>query len=576
MEMHKLNLSRKWRSHNFDQIIGQDLVVRMLKNSLYISYYFPLYLFVGQRGSGKTSTARIFAAAVNCSQLSFFQKNPKEVLLPCLECESCKAMKEGKHPDFIEIDAASHTGVDNIRNIIESASFMPVFGQKKIYLIDEAHMLSKAAFNALLKILEEPPLFVIFILATTDSQKILETVKSRAFQLFFKPISSDVLQKHLVYMCDIEKISYEQEGLALIVQESEGSVRDAQNILEQVRFSAPAVTQKSVQAVLGHLDDFCVVQIIHKILCCSPRDSMEYCESIGIEQYAPDYIWRRVRDCLRAIVGLKLSVIKQCFIFSSEMKEYVEHISLEKAIDALDSMYKKEMFFLKSTSQHAVLELLFLEMSKHNESFLGVSRNQQAVADQKKSSSFEEDGEHFSDSAIQKHSVTVEKKIKNDVVILWESFLLRVQECCEPLVYSLLKPAEVRLSEDKNVLTVSLLQDKVFFEELLQNTRSLWLPLLREVFTVSLDCIVLFDRTKDSSDTLLKTEGMKAYDNTIVSQEYSSLKKKTEYRTVTTTNQFKEMKKNKTEVIDVSDPVRWQRAQLVLKYFPGVITQVEG
>ena len=130
-----LNLSRKWRSQDFDQIVGQDLAVRILKNSLYLGHYFPVYLFAGQRGCGKTSTARIFAAAVNCRALTVFQKDPKKSSIPCLVCDSCVAMRDGNHPDFIEIDAASHTGVDNVRNIIDSSSFLPLLSHKKIYLM---------------------------------------------------------------------------------------------------------------------------------------------------------------------------------------------------------------------------------------------------------------------------------------------------------------------------------------------------------------------------------------------------------------------------------------------------------
>ena len=169
----QLNLARKWRSKNFDQIIGQDLTIRALKNSLFLNHLFPVYLFSGQRGCGKTTTARVFTAAINCQNLENFRKEPREFKLPCLECQSCCLMASGKHPDFIEIDAASHTGVDNVRNIIEAAALLPVIGRKRIYLIDEAHMLSKAAFNAFLKILEEPPKSALFILATTDPGKIL-------------------------------------------------------------------------------------------------------------------------------------------------------------------------------------------------------------------------------------------------------------------------------------------------------------------------------------------------------------------------------------------------------------------
>ncbi len=146
-----VHLARKWRSKNFNELVGQDLSVRLLKNSLFKKAFFPAYLFSGLRGSGKTSMGRIFAAAVNCQQLDDFIQAPQTIILPCGTCISCKALFAGQHPDFIEIDAASHTGVDNMRLIIESASMLPTLARKKIYLIDEAHMLSKAAFNAALK-----------------------------------------------------------------------------------------------------------------------------------------------------------------------------------------------------------------------------------------------------------------------------------------------------------------------------------------------------------------------------------------------------------------------------------------
>ena len=137
-----INLARRLRPQQFSQIIGQDIPVRMLKNSLYLNKFFPVYLFAGQRGCGKTSTARVFAAAANCESLATFQQNPTQADIPCLSCASCLAMKRNAHPDFIEIDAASNTGVDNVRQLIETAAYVPLQGKKKIYLIDEAHMLS--------------------------------------------------------------------------------------------------------------------------------------------------------------------------------------------------------------------------------------------------------------------------------------------------------------------------------------------------------------------------------------------------------------------------------------------------
>ena len=170
----QLNLTRKWRAQKFDQIVGQDIAIKMIKNSLYRGQLFPVYLMWGQHGTGKTSLARVFAAAINCDSLTSFQQDPKTATVPCLTCPSCIAMYSGKHPDFIEIDAASNTGVDNVRQIIEAASLLPLMGRKKIYLIDEAHMLSKAAFNAFLKILEEPPASVLFILQRPILKKLLK------------------------------------------------------------------------------------------------------------------------------------------------------------------------------------------------------------------------------------------------------------------------------------------------------------------------------------------------------------------------------------------------------------------
>ena len=264
------NLARKLRSQNFNQIIGQELTIKILKNSLYKTHYFPVYLFAGQRGCGKTTTARVFAAALNCEKLVQFQKNPKK-LVPCLSCISCISMKSGRHPDFIEIDAASHTGVDNVRQIIESATLLPLMGHKKIYLIDEAHMLSKAAFNALLKILEEPPSSVLFILATTIPLKIIDTVRSRCFQLFFKPIRTEILLEYLKKVCTQEKIRYDIPALELIIDQAEGSVRDALNLLEQVRFLGKTVSKEIVLQTLGYIDDNQLLCILTAVLQQQPQ-----------------------------------------------------------------------------------------------------------------------------------------------------------------------------------------------------------------------------------------------------------------------------------------------------------------
>ncbi len=262
MTTEHINLARKWRSKTFDELVGQELVVRVLKNSLYKGTIFPVYLLAGQRGCGKTTTARIFACALNCAKLPDFQKQPQSIAIPCLECFSCKAMALGQHPDFIEIDAASHTGVDNVRLIIDSATLLPQMGRKKVYLIDEAHMLSKAAFNAFLKILEEPPHSVVFLLATTEASKILETVRSRCMQLFFPALPRDLLVKHLERICSSESIPYDVEGLDAVVRVSQGSARDAINALERLRLASGQAKKSTAITLLGLVDESAILEFV--------------------------------------------------------------------------------------------------------------------------------------------------------------------------------------------------------------------------------------------------------------------------------------------------------------------------
>ncbi|MBT4595105.1 DNA polymerase III subunit gamma/tau, partial [bacterium] len=221
-----VNLARKLRPLGFDGIIGQDFVMRMLQNSLYKDQLFPVYLFFGQHGCGKTSTARVFAAAMNCKNLEAFRKNPREHKVPCHNCSSCTSFKNENYPDFIEIDAASHTGVENVRQIIEASSYVPVAGAKRVYLIDEAHMLSKAAFNALLKLLEEPPKSAVFLLATTEIQKVPNTVRSRCFQAPFSVPDRDVLIAHLEKISAQEDITVSRRALEVLVAHTGGFIRD--------------------------------------------------------------------------------------------------------------------------------------------------------------------------------------------------------------------------------------------------------------------------------------------------------------------------------------------------------------
>ena len=240
-------LARKWRPKNFEQLAGQEHVVRALSNALTQNRLHHAYLFTGTRGVGKTTIARIFAKSLNCLT--------GITATPCGECSACKEIDSGRFVDLIELDAASNTQVDNMRELLESALYAPTSARFKVYIIDEVHMLSKSAFNAMLKTLEEPPGHVKFILATTDPQKIPVTVLSRCLQFNLKQLPPDLIASHLQYVLEQEQITFESGAIALIARAAQGSMRDALSLLDQaISFSAGKVEQAVVHTMLGAID----------------------------------------------------------------------------------------------------------------------------------------------------------------------------------------------------------------------------------------------------------------------------------------------------------------------------------
>lgn len=239
-------LYRKYRSQRFEDVIGQDPIVKTLQNQIKLGRLGHAYLFTGSRGIGKTSCARIFARAVNCM-------HPVNGS-PCGECEACKALASPENVDIIELDAASNNGVDDARDIREKVKYLPVVGKYKVYIIDEAHMLTGGAFNALLKTLEEPPAHVIFILATTEPQKLPQTILSRCIRFDFKLVATDVLAKHVAKIYDAEGIKYTPDAVNEIARLGEGSVRDALSIADTIASAAELITPEVVLQLTGSGD----------------------------------------------------------------------------------------------------------------------------------------------------------------------------------------------------------------------------------------------------------------------------------------------------------------------------------
>ncbi|NOY28584.1 MAG: DNA polymerase III subunit gamma/tau, partial [Oligoflexia bacterium] len=241
-------IARKWRPQSFADIAGQGHVTRTLENAIKLGRIHHAFLFSGARGVGKTTAARTLARCLNC-----LVDGPRPD--PCGECDCCRDILAGNSPDVIEIDGASNNGVEDIRDLRDSVRYMPVRGRYKVYIVDEVHMLSKGAFNALLKTLEEPPAHVVFIFATTEPQKIPDTILSRVQRFDFKRIPQQVVSDYLARICRAEGFDVPADGLRLIARAGEGSMRDSQSLLDQVvNFAGNTVSTSQVSEILGLVD----------------------------------------------------------------------------------------------------------------------------------------------------------------------------------------------------------------------------------------------------------------------------------------------------------------------------------
>ena len=275
-------LARKYRPNSFDEVIGQDHVVQVIKNSIEQERVHQAFLFSGTRGVGKTTIARLLAKCLNC------MSSEAPTSQPCNKCESSISIQEGKSIDFLEIDAASRTGVEHMRELLSSVHTSPSVSRFKIFLIDEVHMLSKGSFNALLKTLEEPPSHVIFLMATTDPEKVPKTVISRCLQLNLKTVSRNNLQEHFRKICEKEGINSDDESLSLVAKSAEGSVRDGLTLLDQaIAHGNGKLVADDVKKLLGTIDDSLIYELLDSITDGRKEDAFKTLNNI--EKLNPDY-----------------------------------------------------------------------------------------------------------------------------------------------------------------------------------------------------------------------------------------------------------------------------------------------
>lgn len=355
-------IARKWRPQAFQNLVGQSHIAQTLSNALKSGRIPHALLFTGPRGTGKTSSARIFAKALRCANAQNF--------VPCQTCADCKDIAQGRHMDVIEIDGASNNGVDSIRELRESVAFAPTSGKYKIYIIDEVHMLSASAFNALLKTLEEPPPHVVFILATTEVQKIPNTILSRCQRFDFRMISQKEISEHLAKICKDENIQYEESALWLISRQAKGSMRDSQSLLEQiVTYADGKVTTENVTASLGLVQRELVNEVVQAIVeknlpqlqTAIARFSISGCDPALfieelLEQWRNGLMIKIQAHKMNVPVDLPDSEIQWLEKISASITEEDFHL-------LFDITLKGSQLLVRATEPRLALEMLLLKLS---------------------------------------------------------------------------------------------------------------------------------------------------------------------------------------------------------------------
>ena len=360
-------LHHKYRPTSFNELVGQDPITTTLKQALLSDRIAPAYIFSGPRGTGKTSSARIFAKSLNCL------KSEKATTEPCGECELCQGINYGNALDVIEIDAASNTGVENIRELIERSRFAPAKARWKVYVIDECHMLSTAAFNALLKTLEEPPRQVVFILATTDPQRVIPTILSRCMRFDFRRIALHDLESHLMSIAKKEEISINEDAISLIAKHSQGGLRDAESLLDQVSLLSQPITQSNIINLIGAVPEEELILLANSFINNDPNSILNICNRLINKGKEPIAILQGIASILRDLVVTKVTdePTNLCNISKENQKsltDLAKSINLDQILNLQAKLKGSENHIRNSNQPKLWLEIHLLGMLSDEDS----------------------------------------------------------------------------------------------------------------------------------------------------------------------------------------------------------------
>lgn len=354
-------LYRVWRPQTFEDLVGQDMITKTLKNALATKQTTHAYLFAGPRGTGKTSCAKLFAKALNCPN----QVNGD----PCNECETCKAITAGRLNDVIEIDAASNNGVEEIRDIRDKVKYAPTQADYKVYIIDEVHMLSTSAFNALLKTLEEPPANVVFILATTDPHKIPATIISRTQRFDFKRITSGAILERMEYILKQKEFEYDEKALNVIARAAEGGMRDALSILDQVlSFGDNKVTLDNALLVTGSVTRENLIKYLNQVQNHETVAGLQTIHAILDEGKDTKRLLEDLINCCRDLLLYKQApeMLEQTgsVMIDNEFKDMAEKSNPETLYRYIDTLNEQQENMRYSMHQSVYLEVLTVKLAK--------------------------------------------------------------------------------------------------------------------------------------------------------------------------------------------------------------------